>query len=41
MLGIKIPKLFNFHKGFALQDAMAMLRLNDLYVDSFEIKDGT
>lgn len=25
--------------GFAVRDAMALLRLDDLYIDSFEIKD--
>ena len=24
-----------------LQDAVALLRMDDLYIDSFEIKDGT
>jgi rRNA processing protein Krr1/Pno1 len=26
--------------GFDLQDAIAMLRLEDLYLESFEVKDG-
>lgn len=29
-----------FMLGFELKDAIALLRLEDLYVDSFEIKDG-
>jgi RNA-binding protein PNO1 len=29
-----------FMCGFELQDAIAMLRLEDLYLESFEIKDG-
>jgi RNA-binding protein PNO1 len=28
-----------FCMGFELQDAVALLRLDDLYVDSFEVKD--
>lgn len=30
-----------FMLGFDLNDAIAMLRLDDLYIESFEIKDGT
>lgn len=37
-LGILINCL-NF-KGFDINDAIAVLRLDDLYVESFEIKDG-
>jgi RNA-binding protein PNO1 len=29
-----------FMCGFDLQDAIAMLRLEDLYLETFEIKDG-
>lgn len=29
-----------FMLGFELKDAIALLRLEDLYVDSFEVKDG-
>jgi RNA-binding protein PNO1 len=29
-----------FMLGFDLNDAIAMLRLDDLYIESFEIKDG-
>ncbi len=29
-----------FMCGFDLQDAIAMLRLEDLYLESFEVKDG-
>jgi RNA-binding protein PNO1 len=30
-----------FLLGFELRDAIAMLRIDDLYIDSFEVKDGT
>lgn len=30
-----------FVLGFALNDSIAMLRLDDLYLESFEIKDGS
>ena len=26
--------------GFEIEDSLAILRLDDLYVDSFQIKDG-
>ncbi len=29
-----------FMLGFDIEDAVAMLRLDDLYIESFEIKDG-
>ncbi len=29
-----------FMLGFAINDAIAMLRLNDLFLESFQIKDG-
>lgn len=29
-----------FMLGFAVEDAMALLRLEDIYVDSFDISDG-
>jgi RNA-binding protein PNO1 len=29
-----------FMLGFDIQDAIALLRLDDLYIESFEIKDG-
>ena len=29
-----------FMLGFDINDAIAMLRLDDLYIESFEIKDG-
>ena len=29
-----------FMMGFEIADAVALLRLDDLYVESFEIKDG-
>lgn len=29
-----------FMCGFDLQDAIAMLRLEDLYLETFEVKDG-
>jgi len=32
--------LKSFMLGFDLNDAIAMLRLDDLYIESFEIKDG-
>ena len=29
-----------FTLGFELNDSIAMLRLDDLYIESFEVKDG-
>ena len=29
-----------FMLGFDLNDAIALLRLDDLYIESFEVKDG-
>ena len=30
-----------FMLGFDINDAIALLRLDDLYIESFEIKDGS